>query len=591
MIPPFRSSEPVPTRRIFTVALALALGFGTVCSAAWADPVLDKADHLLKTGRPDAAGAIYQAYLRQHPGSLEANMALAEIALRRFEYDQARRVLEKTLAQHPDAPQVAASLGRLYQLWSNIPGGEPHYKARAQEHFTQALAQGADHPLVLSYVAQWQTEQDDLVSAEKNLQKAQQLDHTFVPAYHGLIRFYIKVRDLPRARDAALHAMELDPLNAESYLLTARLLALANRPAEAVQYGVKSEQLDFGKSPERDYFLATQYEKLGQLTQAVQYYRNLTVYAPRDGKTWLKLAELYDRLDQREPGMDAYRQALALNPGLIDDLRRQAAENTRTEKIELAMGQWRRLMDLQPGNSQAVSEGLSALASLHYLNHFYHPGQPDNHWASDWSRFEQAPASPMLAMDKVKMQIAAQGMTPAQTQALTALADDSEPAVAGEALFLLGRYGEARQRLEEVTIQDARQALNLADRLLLDQELNFSKAFYQQALEMAPSPSVEAAIQRIQAKQTLARQRVTEGDQLFEQKQYEAAAQKYLEATRIDRQGDHAYLRLADTYQELKQWTEAKQAFDQAVSLVPNLMDSPGFAKNFRKVEKRAGKS
>ncbi len=578
-------------RRLQSAGLLALLAVLALGMPALADPVLDKAQTLLKTGHSDSAAAIYREYLRQHPGSLEAQRALAEIALRRFEYDTARAMLEKTLAQHPDAPEVAAELGRLYQLWSNLPGGEPHYKARAQEHFAQALAHGADNPLVLTYVANWQIEQDDLVSAEKNLQQALKLDYTFVPAYQGQIRFYIKVRDLGRARDAALHAMELDALNAETYFLTARLLALANRPAEAVQYAEKSEQLDFGKMPERDYFLAAQYEKLGQLEPALEYYNTLTVYAPQDAKNWLKLAELYDRLDRREPSMAAYRKALALQPELSQELKAQAAENTRNEKIELAMGQWRRLLDLQPENTQLAAEGLANLASLHALNHFYNPTQPSPNWGADWDRFAQAPPYPALALDRVKMQLASQGLTPAAQQALVALGSGPDPAVAGEALFIAGRYGEARQRLEEVIPQDAGEALRLADRLMLDQELNFSKAFYQQAFQDNPDPSVQAAIKRIQAKQTLAGQRVTEGDQLFAQAQYEAAAAKYEEATRIDRQGDHAYLRLADTYQQLKRWTEARQAYDQAVSLAPSLMDSPGFAKNYEKVKKRASKS
>src|SRR5690606_8170755 len=108
--------------------------------------------------------------------------------------------------------------------------------------------------------------------AERAFREALSVNPRFVTAYQGLTRFYMEAKDISRARDTALHALELDPLNSETYFLLGQLLAIANRPAEAAEYAEKSQQLDFGRRPDRDLFLARQYEQLGEWERAARYY-------------------------------------------------------------------------------------------------------------------------------------------------------------------------------------------------------------------------------------------------------------------------------------------------------------------------------
>lgn len=569
----------------------------TNASSAFADPILDKAQDFLRSGRADAATAIYTAYLQSHPKSLAAELALAQIAIRRFEYPKARTILEAALAQHPESAVTAANLGRLFQLWSNSPAGKVadnsrNYLALAQEHFRQAIALGPNNALVLTYVAEWQLQQDDLISAEKGLDKAIQINPRCVEAFQGLTRFYMKARDTRRAKDAVLHAMDLDATDPMNYFLTAQLLAASDHPAEAVKYADKSEQLDFGRLPERDYLLATQYEKLGESQKAIQYYTNLTVYTPREAQVWLKLGDLYDTLNQSKKSTDAYRHALALKPDIMTDMLQQARNNTRAERIEVALSQWRRLLALGSVKPELGNEALDAIAGLYYLQWFYHPDQTPNNIGRDLALFDEVaatgPLPPSVHLDRLKMRIALHGIiSDADRQALSQLTSANEPEIAGEAAFLLDNFGKTTENLEAVDGLSVEEYTRLADRLLLDQELVFSKVFYERAYQLEPSPSLEAAMKRIQAKQNLAEQRVTEGNLAFNAKDYKGAIDKYLEATRIYRQWDNAYLRLGDTYQHLHRWADAKKAYDTAIGLTPSLMDSQGFAKNYNKLRKK----
>ncbi|HEY9687294.1 MAG TPA: tetratricopeptide repeat protein [Coleofasciculaceae cyanobacterium] len=564
---------------------------------AQADPILDKAQSMLSQGRSEAATAIYAKYLQLHPTSLPAQWALAEIAIRRFEYSEARNILEHALAQHPESAETAAMLGRIYQLQTNSPVGKAannsrDFSALADEHFKQALMLGPNRPLVLTYLAEWQIQQNDLVSADKNLQQALKLHPAFVPALQGQVRFYMKAKDLKRARDAAMHALELDPVNVESYFLVAQLLAMANRPAEAVTYALKSEQYDYGRMPERDYFLASQYERLGELEQAIQYYENLIAYTPKDASVWQKLGELYDRTGQANKSLDAYQRAMMLNPALPAQLVAQARENTRAERTEVALTHWRRLLALGKVPAEVADEAYGAIAGLHTLYQFYKPGQILPGAAQDMELLEDAleadPKNETRQMDVLKLQIVLNhSITPAIRQSLVRLSAAQDPAIAGEALFLLEDYGKATEEFEAVDGQSADGYIRLADRLLLDQELTFSRVFYQRAYELSPSSQLEATMKRIDAKHSLAEQRVEEGNQMFQAKDYAGAIARYEEAARIYRQWDNVYLRLGDACQQTKQWTKAKAAYDKAITLSPSLMDSPGFSKNYAKLKKK----
>jgi tetratricopeptide (TPR) repeat protein len=605
MISPIRKNQPARPRSLQRLlaqgGLLAGLFLFSSLTRGYADPILDKAYQFLQAGRVDAATSIYKAYLAQHPTSTRAELAMAEISMRRFEYPKARAILEKALAQHPDAPEISATLGRLFQLWANSPSGKAadnsrDYLALAQEHFRQAFELGPNKVLVLTYGAEWQIQQNDLVSAERYLQKALQIHPTFVPALQAQTRFYMKVRDIPRAKTAIMHALEIDPQDQMSYFLAAQLFAMANQPVQAVKYAQKSEQLDFGHLPERDYFLASQFERLGETQKAIQYYQNLTVYTPRDANVWQKLGELYDTIGQSKQSIAAYQQAMRFQPDILQSMHRQARENTRLEKVTTALAQWRRILSLQSDQPDTVREALGAIAGLHYLHRFYHADQPNPAAEKDMQLFDETSLgqqdSPLFLLDRAKLHIAITGQpNNADRALLTRLSTDNDSAIAGEAAFLLEDLGKANERLEEVDSLSAEEYTRIADRLLLIQELVFSKVLYQRAHQLAPDPSLETAMKRIQVKQSLANQKVEEGNTAYNAKDYQTAILKYQEAVHIYRQWDNVYLRLGDTYEQVKRWADAKQAYDVAISLTPGLMDSQGFAKNYAKLSKKVPKN
>lgn len=597
-------------RRRWRCRLTLTM-LGICLAPAFADAVLDEADTLLKSGKADAAAFIYRQYLRTHPTAVPAQLALAEIAMRRDDYATAQRLLDGTLAGHPRSAEAAALLGALFirrydALASSGDAAAREYLTLAGEALNRAKTmmdkdpRAPKSPAVLTQLAEWELRQNDMVSAERHLQSVIQDNPAYVPAFQGLLRFHLKTKDLRRANDAALHALDLDPGNSLTHFLIARMLDLSDQPAEAIRYAQKSEKLDYGRMPERDAFLAAQYEKLGQPEQALPYYQSRLSLMPDDTKSWLRLSELRSRLgpSEPEPGeIQAARQAMSLHPDVLATLRAQAREDSRQfqpDGVDRALVQWRRILEAQNGDNEAADEARGAIAGLRLLQRSLNPSRTPPDIERDRLLLQASPQSTDVlararnALDRAKLALALQGeMTADIRQVLNGLAENTDPAIAGEAAFLLENTERTQARLDEVDGLSAEEYTRLADRLLLDQELVFSRIFYERAYELSHDAALTAAIRRIRARQAYAAGKVAEGDTLFNARDYAGALERYRAARVLDRQSDTVYLRLGDTYEKLHQWPGAYQSYRSAVALSPSLLNSPGFKRHFDKLSRK----
>lgn len=552
------------------------------------DPILLKAFTLYNTGDGKTAKAIYEAYMKEYPKSPEAAVGLARIAEREFNFPLARNYLEEALSKSPGRADIVAELAHLYHQWSVGPfASEEDYHARAEEYFRQAQMIQANNLVYLTYLGEWQLDQGNTVSADRNFQKALKEDVTYVPAFQGMARLYMKINDLNRAKEVVLHAFELNPDNTTSYYQMAQLLALANHPEQSIKYALKSQQLDFGIMPDRDLLLARQYERLGDLKKALAYYEIIDGYAPNQPTILVRIAELSEMLGQEEKSMAYFEKALQRDPSLLSNWLSTAQDNLRQEKTVDAIRRFRRVLVLKPGQEQA----LHGLASAHFTNYFY--GQPKaDSIQADMARFTQLPttttSSDLLAMDLIKLGIALENLpnhqlsTTSQQRLETIAKNGSDDLAVGEALYLLGQYLPAQQKLDAVDGQTAEGYLQAADRLMLDGEFIVSSALYQRGYQLEPLPDIKTGMQRIESKQKLASQRVQEGNLLFDAKKFEDAAEKYSQASLIYREWDTAYLRLGDAYEKLHNKELAGEAFRQAVALNPALLDSKWFAKKFK---------
>jgi tetratricopeptide (TPR) repeat protein len=547
---------------------------------------LSKADNLFKSGDGKAAKAIFQSVFQKYPQSVEARVGLARIAIREYQYETARMFLESAMVDAPDNVGVIQELARLFHLWSADPSpAQENYHARAEEYFKQADMVAPNAINTLIYRGEWLLDRRQLVEAHNLFQRALVENPYNAQALLGDARYYLQANHLIKAKENIVQALDLLPEDAQAYYMMAVMLQQANHPEEAVKTAKKSELLDYGTNPSRDKLLANAYEKLGDRKKARLYFDKLARYLPNQPETVAKSGEIAAASGDIQTAQSAFQAALAQDGTLFQNLSIRVHQALVDERTDIALPLIRDGLKQTPGNDQLLHD----LASAHYLDYIYRRNQPQQ-VQQDIALFytqtkEKFPATPMpdlFKMDELKLLQASGQLIRESLQPLTR---SNDALAAGEAAFLLGNFSEAQEALDAVDGETALGYQFAADRLLLDQELILSHALYLRGNQMETLPGIQQGLQRIDKKLKLAQLKITQGNAFFDKKQYEQALPLYQQARIIHKQWEVPYLRIADTFERMKQRQQAAQFYQEAVKLNPSLLDSKGFSKKFNKIK------
>lgn len=556
------------------------------------DPILLKAEELFKLGQGEKAATILEEYLKLKPDSWEANVLMADISLRLYSFLEAQKYLEDALRLNPTNATIAAKTGHLFYLWATSPF-EPktHLMPRAEEHLKQAMGIDDNNPAALTYMAEWLLNHGDFVGAERYVLKARTNDPDFIDAYHVETKIHIQQNNLARARNAIVQGLERDPKNAMSFFLTAKMLGFADHPADAVHYARRSEQLDYGELPERDYFLAEQFEKLGELELAKQYYERLLKYHPGHTDTLYRMGQISAQLENQQDARKYMGQAFGQDPSL----RQKMLDGARMALLEgnglSAIKKWRDVYQADPGNEDA----LGLMVALHY--NLYRQGIPQDTLVTAGQVENALRSTDTEWLSSIQMKLAKtqnETMPPVLQGHIKQLTLSQDPFIRGENFWLLEQLGKAQQAFDEIDGLRPDEYLRYADILRMDGEKTYSTIFYHRALELDRSPFTEKyvvralkAMKQEEAQAELAEQKA---DYLFDEGKYDEAVKQYKQALNLNMQSTSTWLRLAETYEEQKNRIAAVNAYEVAIDLNPSLMDAEGFSKKYEKLKKKAAK-
>jgi tetratricopeptide (TPR) repeat protein len=556
------------------------------------EPVLIKADRLLRQGQASGAQALYLKWIQRNPNDWQARLKLGDMLEHLSRFEEAERLIEEAMNLNPGNPEPVARLGQLYNHWTQafwMPD-RPDNAARAEELLKQAVSIDPRNTRALSNLAEWQIDHNDTVLADKNIRKALEINPNHANSFRQLARLNMKLRNYGKANRYVFHVMELEPETAENYDLLSQLLAAVDDPDQAVKYASRAQMLDYIEHPARLNLLAQQYEKLAESDKAIKAYEDLLNWNSGN-ETWLlKLAGLYEAKGNPSQSLAYFRQAVGQNPKLMLKFIEDAENASRMERITDGLNQWRRILALEPGRPEA----LHGIASLHYFSR--REGKVDKAALDkDIQLLRQQPyplgvSNALLTLNQLKLQIAFFGaITPDIKEQLEKVVPSNDDLAAGEALFLLGRYSESASRLEYIEGDSPQDYLQKADRLLLDGELMGSLMLYERGYRLSPLPALKDGVSRVQGKRALAERRVNDGDTAFAQKDWYGALRQYQASIRLYPQGTTAYLRAAEAYEYLKQPENAYKMVDTAVRIQPGLLDSQAFRKRYEKLRKKYG--
>ncbi|MEB3287988.1 MAG: tetratricopeptide repeat protein [Vampirovibrionales bacterium] len=581
-----------------------------------------KADALLAKGSNEAALSILEEYLNQHPDYTQAQLRKARIESQMGEFANAERTLQRALLKNPQNPDALEAMGRFYYEQS-IANVEPRDRLEnARRLLDQALGINPAHMPSLVTQALVRMEQKDLIGAEQLLRQALEQAPRYVPALRGMARLYMESGDWTNARYAVTQAMEIEPNDQANYFLAAQLLAKADYPSDAIQYALKSEALDYGKNLNRDYLIATQYEKLGELEKAIPYHQRVLNEKPGFAPSWQRLGDLYYSLNRPDESVKAYQKAIAIDPSWLKSLQNALDQNVRSGNLDGAIAKIDKISRIQPA---LAPDYQPLIANIQYAQALEKSlNMPVGQSPPSVLPIVRLPITVEQSFDDMKIALGkgvyvAGFVLPSAdngTQYLLSLPvaqENRDPIARAEALFLANEFKGARTTLESEAERFSAEEYALGgDRLFLLRDYNGARLMYQRAIDVyqidgAPSSApaiagIRQAIERIDTRGKQSRQRVSVGDGAFNVKQYEQALHAYLQALQIDPQNDMAYLRMIDTLDKIKPRKikpkddspvlslEKEQlpglkdwAYRQAVQLSPNLMDSKGFSKKYER--------
>jgi Tfp pilus assembly protein PilF len=148
-------------------------------------------------------------------------IARAEYAISVRKYDLALQLMQEALSNHPQNAMALYTLGRVYLIQHKFP--------EAQQMFVETLRQNPEfsyahmlYGLTLQNLKQY-------TQAEYELLAAIQLQPTSASAHRHYSNFLLTAKkDTARARQYCLKSLELDPEEASTYALLARIFVAEN---------------------------------------------------------------------------------------------------------------------------------------------------------------------------------------------------------------------------------------------------------------------------------------------------------------------------------------------------------------------------
>jgi tetratricopeptide (TPR) repeat protein len=543
----------------------------------WPDTYLALAE--IQEVQGDPAGSLQTARraAEMAPGSVETRLAVAH-ALERMGQDvQALAVYRAAAQAHPGNAMAMLALGQALQARKR--------HADAVASYRRAMATNPGTPASYVGLAEIDIDQGEYAAARELLQQALQADSRDVLAYIRFGDLEQRSGHADSAREWYRRAAALSPAGHPSNAsLVASLMrygnydlalaflqaALAERPHDAT--------LRLG--------LSQLYRVTGRLDDAWSALVSVDPHDPQAGERYAQMGAVSMVEGKPAAALESYRQAIALRP-------EEASSYLAASQVLVNQGRIDEALALLYGGRAAVREPGDLLLAIHRLK--MSQGQPAEALAALRSGLDGAERSPQLLL-ALADHYAVQG-NDSQAQALHQQAIVQYPHVAEvmvaqanaarqdeaqtdaairhyeEALILeptaagvyhslasthasLGRTDEARQVYER-GLKMAPMASELigsyAGFLINQGEVDQAVSLVDQALEKAPT-----------AANLLARAEVYIGLRRWEDAVADLQAAREQEPGNVD-----VLLALGDLRTRQWSWSEAEQAFNQAVALAP----------------------
>jgi putative PEP-CTERM system TPR-repeat lipoprotein len=325
---------------LLTVVFVVLL---VACSNQSKDDLLNSGISSLRDGNTRGAIVYLRNALKVDPDYYEARYHLGDAYLQAGQYQQAENEFEKVYRQNAAYSDLLLKLAQIYRqterfdksieiLATYHQNNPPSSNSLdllgvvnalkqqfqiADSFLVKAAELDPDNPLPVYHLAQSYLSQSKLQDAKLLLEKMQDNFSGFNPAYELLAEFYLSQNRVDEAIETYRRLFVADPNNVQALYMRGLLLLTLERSAEAVDVVAL-----FAKQFPDDY--------RGEQLMGMAAYKN----------------GYYDE------ALVHLRQSLKIKPQTLTNYY-LGLSHSRQNEFELAINQYQRVLDAQPGSSQA----------------------------------------------------------------------------------------------------------------------------------------------------------------------------------------------------------------------------------------------
>lgn len=461
------------------------------------------AEKLLNQSKLHQAKAVYFALLAKDPDYEPAILALGTVYSREAEYVEAEKMFLKVLNKNSNSANGYERLAYNYYLWAADNKESYNFLLnKASEAIKKALNIDKYNAQVYSTYGLICIENNQYDKALENFHKALNIDPTNQEIYTNMGLLYTHLKDYDLALQQFQRAININTSSPRPYKKLGEMLSEAGQHRQAVEYFNKGRFYDVFTTYQEHFFLAENYEKLGNLKEAINEFTEVVKLKPGYVDCYTHMARLFETVGEEDKSLEAYRKAIELDPNIMTELISQAQNYLRTEDFIHARPMFIKILKIDPKNQN----GFDGLCSLHYFMSIL--GKLDTkNWYFDKPFIQERLANliennHLAQLSWEKFLISKDGLSDISTKALQEqskleLNTPEDYAAKGEALFLLHKYSEANslflQAIDKYTAsytqegtnsEAVKRLLSLGDRLYTDHELLASREIYNKVLEL-----------------------------------------------------------------------------------------------------------
>ena len=260
----------------------------------------------------DQVGNIAQAEnewrnaVRVAPNLVEAQRALASVALSRNDMPALEEAASQVVALQPTSPDGYALLAVSAMNQKQFP--------RAEQQIQKAIDVAPKSSIGYIQLGNLKLLQKQLPEAEKAYQQALDRDPASADALSGLMNVYISQKQVDKAVTVANAQIAKAPNSSPLYDLLGTLLFNNKKDLDGAEMALKkSAELDKGNADALVKLGQVQIAK-GAVDQAIATYQNSIKDNPKEASFYILMGELYESKQQWDQAKGAYQKALEIRP-------------------------------------------------------------------------------------------------------------------------------------------------------------------------------------------------------------------------------------------------------------------------------------